>query len=434
MADHSFHHSPDFLEKSVVYQLFLRAFTPEGTLNAAEKLLPHIASTGANLVYLTPIVEADGDKRTEFWSDRQKQSLLNNPRNPYRISDYFRIDPEYGGDDDLLSFVRSAHSLGLRVLLDLVYYHCGPTAKLIAEHPDFVRRDEHGRILTGRWHIPELNFDLPELREYLWGNMEYFIRKFDVDGYRCDACDLVPLDFWEEGRRRIERIKPDVIMIAEAGDTAMLDQRIAFDVNYGIAFPGELHQVLLGRKSADALRSCWEERHARHPGARFLCNFDNHDIANDDYDSRPEATGVSPRATAALAVVMTMDGIPFLYNGQEIGDGRRHSLYANCLYGPALGINWSRAMTQEGAERLEHLRELFHFRKAHAALTRGELIWIDNSVPESIVSYLRRTPEETVFFAANLGTQSHRVKFDLPEKNAGEEITLQSGETILRQL
>ena len=82
----------------------------------------------------------------------------------------------------------------------------------------------------------------------------------------------------------------------------------------------------------------------------------------------------------------------------------------------------------------DEVRELFHFRKGHAALTRGELIWIDNSVPESIVSYLRRTPEETVFFAANLGTQSHRVKFDLPEKNAGEEITLQSGETILRQL
>ena len=92
---------PDFAEKGVIYQLFLRAFTLDGTLKAAEKMLPHLAGLGIDIVYLTPIVEADDDINLEFWSPRQKASGLGNPKNPYRMKDYFKIDPEYGNDADL---------------------------------------------------------------------------------------------------------------------------------------------------------------------------------------------------------------------------------------------------------------------------------------------------------------------------------------------
>lgn len=119
--------APEFLKDSVIYQINLRTFTPDGTLRAAERLLPHIAALGADMVYLCPVTLADDDPRPEFWSDRQKQSGLNNPKNIYRVGDYYAVDPEYGTDDDLKSFVRTAHGLGLRVLLDLVYYHCGPS-------------------------------------------------------------------------------------------------------------------------------------------------------------------------------------------------------------------------------------------------------------------------------------------------------------------
>ena len=114
--------SPEWLTRGVMYQVWLRGFTPEGTLRAATKRLPSVAELGANILYLSPVCLQDDDMRQEFWSKRQMASGTNNPRNPYRIKDYNQVDPEYGNDADLREFVVTAHKLGLHVLLDLVYF------------------------------------------------------------------------------------------------------------------------------------------------------------------------------------------------------------------------------------------------------------------------------------------------------------------------
>jgi glycosidase len=142
----------------------LRAFTPEGTLRAAARRLPSLAELGATVVYLCPIALADDDPRPEFWSTRQKASGTNNPKNPYRIKDYGRVDPEYGTDADLRDFIITAHKLDLRVLLDLVYFHCGP-ASVLMDRPGFIQRDALGKAITGRWNFPLLNFQNRQLRE-----------------------------------------------------------------------------------------------------------------------------------------------------------------------------------------------------------------------------------------------------------------------------
>ncbi len=187
---------PDVLEHGVIYQINLRAFTPEGTLNAAAKMLPHLREIGADIVYLCPVVCADGSADVAGWSDRQRASGFSNPKNPYRIADYANVDPEYGTNEDLRRFVAAAHALGLRVLLDLVYFHCGPNAVFLAEHPDFSLRDAGGAPAVGAWRFPRLNFASQALREFLWENMALFVRDYGVDGYRCDVGDQVPLDFW----------------------------------------------------------------------------------------------------------------------------------------------------------------------------------------------------------------------------------------------
>ena len=78
----------------VIYQIFLRAMTREGTLRAAEAHLEEIAALGTDVVYLCPVVQADDDENLEYWSERQKKAGFNNPRNPYRMKDYFANDPE----------------------------------------------------------------------------------------------------------------------------------------------------------------------------------------------------------------------------------------------------------------------------------------------------------------------------------------------------
>ena len=63
----------DYVKDAVIYQINLRVFTKEGTIAAAEKFLPDVAATGANIVYLCPFVESDDDPNPEYWSRRQKQ-------------------------------------------------------------------------------------------------------------------------------------------------------------------------------------------------------------------------------------------------------------------------------------------------------------------------------------------------------------------------
>ena len=409
MAEITAKRAPAYLKDAVVYQINLRAFTLDGTLKAAERLLPHIASLGADIVYLCPVTLADDDPRREFWSDRQKKSELENPKNIYRVGDYYAVDPEYGTDDDLKSFVAEAHKLGLRVILDLVYYHCGPAAVFLDEHPDFVVREADGSVKNGHWHFPELNFESPALREYLWENMEYFVRDFDVDGYRCDVAGAVPLDFWEEGRRRIDALKPDLIMLSETFSAETPEQRAAFEMSYGGTL-GTLCGVLAGTQDSAAVRRDWEEKSAQSvPGSRFLRGFDNHDIANDQYEKRLETFVPAEKIEAAFALSFALDGVPFLYNGQEIADSRRHSIFGNRFFGQNLVVDWANAVTPAGERRVAFLKKLIEFRRAHPALTEGRTVWIDNDAPDQLLTFRRESKGETLFVAVNLGDSEQTV-------------------------
>lgn len=87
------------------------------------------------------------------------------------------MDPEYGTEADLREFIVTAHKLGLRVLLDLVYFHCAPTCVLM-ERDGFIQRDASGKAITGGWNSPRLNFQNPRLREYLWADREHWVKDY----------------------------------------------------------------------------------------------------------------------------------------------------------------------------------------------------------------------------------------------------------------
>ena len=239
-----------------IYQLSLRVFTPEGALRAAEKMLPMLADLGPKYIQLVALTKADDNEDRTYWSNRQIASGTNNPKNSYRMKDYFHVDEEYGTDEDFRDFVKAAHKLGLKIILDLVYLHCGPEAVFMREHPDFIQRDADGKIkLTGDWAFPRFDYSNDEVREYLWSNMVYWVREFDVDGFRCDVGDAVPLDFWREGVRRAREVKNDLVMINEGKDVSYLD---VFDINYFYDGCFDAVQVAEGNLTAAAFRAKWD--------------------------------------------------------------------------------------------------------------------------------------------------------------------------------
>jgi len=382
--------SPAWVTDGVMYQIQPRAFTPEGTLKAAQARLPQLAELGVTILYLCPVFMSDDDMDRTSWSPRQKKSGMNNPCNPYRMKDFYHVDPEYGTDQDLKDFVAAAHALKMRVMLDMVYLHCGPKAVFLKDHPDFIKRDKEGKPVNAAWAFPGLDYANPELREYMWKNMEWWIRDFDVDGFRCDVADGVPLDFWETGRERIEKIRPDVGMLAEG--TKKENQLKAFDLCYGW---GKAFKTF---DNAAAVRQQWETARKDRPinGAKFVRFIDNHDFTNDDYENRLEKRWGAARVEATLVALFTMDGVPFVYNGQEVADAARHSIFGKAA------INWANGETEAGKARFAFMKSLCALRKSEPALTKGETQWLASDQPEAVLSFARTCGGERVVALVNL--------------------------------
>ena len=391
-------------KKSVIYQILPQHFTQEGTLKKAQEFLPHIKSLGVDIVYLCPVFVSDDDMNQDGWSRRQKASQLGNPRNPYRMKDYFNIDSRFGTSQDLKDFIAEAHSYGLKVILDLVYFHCGPTAVFIKDNPDFIIRDEKGNVKKGLWNFPQLNFKSRGLRDYLIKNMVYYIKDFNADGYRTDVEGMVPADFWREAYAEIVKIKPDVIMVAESERAdAQVD---VYDANYSFKWEYHTIDVFSAKKPASALRNIWEVQDKKFAkGSRLLRALDNHDTASDA--CQPNKGGAryevqfGNRGMDAIQVLnFTIDGIPFIYNGNEFADDAPFSMFGDNKHG-RMFVAWENIATREGWARMNLIRKLAKLRKDNTALWNGETKWIDNSAPNSVLSFTRTAKNEKVLVVIN---------------------------------
>ncbi len=218
--------TPEYLKRATVYQIVLRSFTRDGDFKAATKMLEHVRSAGVDVVYVTPFVAMDCDMDRSGWSPRQIRSGYGSPKNPYRISDYDRIDPEYGHDADFQAFNDKAHALGMKVFMDLVYLHCGPSNVLKDKFPDAFLKNPDGTVKTTNYRFPYINFGSKDVRKYLIDSMLHWMR-LGCDGFRCDVGDKVPIDFWVEAVTACQKVNPELVMINEGQSVEWL--RKAFD-------------------------------------------------------------------------------------------------------------------------------------------------------------------------------------------------------------
>ena len=379
---------PNWINKTIIYEIWLNAFSQEGTLEGAIPGLKHVADLGASVVYLGPIAKRSATPHAS----------------PYNIADYNAVDPQYGTEADLRAFVRAAHKLGLKVMLDLVYYHTAPDGVMM-EHPDWLIHTEGNQIARGFWPQPLPDFSKPQVREYLIGSMIRWVRDFEVDGFRCDVGAGVPVGFWEEARGALDKVNRDVILLSESDRPD--DQLHAFDINYNFQGFLTLRSVLRDGAPAIDIRVQWEQARREYPqGARLLRYNDNHDW-------RRATLELGDRAAYAAAVLnFTIDGIPFLYNGQEIGDSTpTHWLTRAPIDWPHPNDRNDRNVP---AETLAKFKRLFAIRKDHPALNSGELIWINNTAPDSVLSFVRTHGSERILTVLNMSNRKAHVTLDLP--------------------
>ena len=294
---------PDWVRDAVVYEVFPRAFSPEGNLAGVTSRLDHVRDLGATVVWLMPIHPIGLEKRKGTYGS------------PYSIRDFHAVNPDYGTAEDLKRLVREAHARGLKVILDVVANHTSWDSVMMAT-PELYVRDAQGRVQppNADWSdVAKLDYANPKTRAYMIDMMSHWLRDYGVDGFRCDVAGLVPTDFWEEARPKLEAIRPDLFLLAEWSTPDLMAK--AFDADYAWPFHATLNRILSLGAPASEIRATWEEERRNFPrGSLHLRFSDNHD------EKRAIARFGEPAALAAQALVFTMDGIPLVYNGMEIGD------------------------------------------------------------------------------------------------------------------
>ena len=377
--------SPDWLKSGTIYQIFPRSFSAEGTLSGITSRLDELHTLGANILWLMPIHPL---------GQLKKKGTLGSM---YALRDYYAIDPSLGTKEDLRKLVQQAHSRQMKVIIDIVANHTAWDSVMMA-HPDFYKKDKEGHITYPYdWtDVAALDYANPKLRRYMSDMLVYWIKEFDLDGYRCDAAGEVPTDFWEQARAELDRVKPDIMLLAEASKPELL--RKAFDIDYSWPLMNTLNEVVMNGQAATAVHEIIEQQRGLFPKGAL------HMRVSDDHDELRATTRYGfPGAIAASALLFTLDGVPLIYNGMEVGDATQSRDPA--LFEPQK-IFWPAA--QWHPDDPKFYTAIDALRRRHPSLQQGQTLWLHNSDEQHIVSYMRTAGAEQFLVVVNLSNTPFR--------------------------
>lgn len=310
--------TPDSLKNQVMYSVYVRNHTPEGTFAALEKDLPRIKGLGVDVLWFLPIHPPGMEN---------KKGALGCP---YSIQDYRAVNPEYGTLEDFKRLTDAIHAQGMTCMIDVVYNHTSWDSVLKQEHPEWFYRGANGGFgnRAGAWDdVIDLDYANPDLWDYQIETLVYWA-KAGVDGFRCDVASVVPVDFWVKARAAVEKAKPGVVWLAEsvhqdfvrtlrengfycASDAELYE---AFDVTYEYDIRGLLDGYFDGSNSLQDYLQAMQAQESVFPQnyvkLRCLENHDQPRIAALLNDAGKLATWT--------AFSFFSKGMAFIYGGQEV--------------------------------------------------------------------------------------------------------------------
>ncbi|MBN2892609.1 MAG: alpha-amylase [Bacteroidales bacterium] len=405
------------IKKSVIYEVNLRQYTPEGTINAFIEHIPRLADMGIGILWIMPI-QPIGKKN-------RKGTL----GSYYSISNYIAVNPEFGTEKDFARLVEVTHEFGMLLILDWVANHTSWDNVWIDAHPDWYTQDKAGNILPPNkdWtDVADLNYKNKKMRVEMINSMKYWIENFDVDGFRCDMAMLVPTDFWNQARAELDKVKP-VFMLAEAEEKDLME--MAFDANYSWDFLHLIEAIAKGKRRAVDVIDYFLDAPKKFPQKvirmTFTSNHDENTWNGSVFERFPDK---SYKTFAVYSFLVP--GMPLIYSGQEACLNKKIKFFDRDT------IEWKNC-------EMGHLyKKLIALKSKNEALWNGEfgssLVFAPTENNEQITTFIREKNGNKILAMFNFSAKLTDVKFT--DKNAfgkykeyftDEEIEITSEQTYM---
>ena len=386
--------NPEWSYSAVLYELNVRQFTPEGTFAAARERLPFLRSVGIDAIWLMPIYTIGVEGR--------KGSL----GSYYSIRDYKGINDEFGTAADFREFIATAHSLGMRVLLDWVANHTARDARWLEEKPyDWYEREADGTAkVPWDWtDTAKLNYSNHDVWLGQIDAMRYWVEEFNVDGFRCDMAMLVPIEFWQEASNELHRIKSDIFMLAEAEEDNLFDR--AFNMSYQWNIHHIMCDIAKGARRVWDMRNAIHSERAKYPREAMRMSFTSNHDENSWSGSEQSRFGAALDVMTVMTFLMPST-MPLIYTGQEVGYNHSFEFFERDAI-PAEAYVENRT-----TELYRRLTSLKHKERALAAGERGgEMIEIENNAKDCMMTFVREVDGSRVVAIVNLSPYTIHADF-----------------------
>ncbi|MFU0828128.1 MAG: Neopullulanase / Cyclomaltodextrinase / Maltogenic alpha-amylase [Lachnoclostridium sp.] len=380
-----------------------------GDLKGITEKLDYLRSLGINALYLTPIFQSKSNHK-------------------YDIIDYYKIDEQFGTNEDLKELVDRAHGMGIRVVLDAVFNHC---SEHFNKFQDVVKKGKASRysdwfIIHGDKpdkalrnyetfsfcdYMPKFNTSNDEVQQYLIQMACHYITEYNIDGWRLDVSDEVSHDFWRKFRKAVKKVKKDAVIIGENWHDACSYLRgDQYDSIMNYAFTkgcldyfvfGTFNAVQFANKLNDILM-----RNNDLVNSMMLNLLDSHDT----HRFYSLVAGDKEKVKAALCLMYLFPGAPCVYYGTEILlPGGSDPDCRRCM-------DWEKA-NAGGNEIAELMRKLARLRQDYS-LSDGRIkIYSQNNIfilkiqlqEAKIELYINNTDKDSAVDGINIKRHSHRI-------------------------
>jgi glycosidase len=376
-----------------IYEVNVRQYTEEGTFEAFLPHIDRIHDMGIDILWFMPIHPIGEENRKGGMGSY------------YSVKDYKGVNPEHGTDADFRAVVEKAHSLGMKVLIDWVANHSAFDNVWAEDHKDWYTPDSLGNMQpplgTDWWDVADLNYDNAEMRLAMIDAMQYWLRDFDIDGFRCDVASWVPNDFWSQAIDSLNTVKP-VFMLAEADEPSL--HQAGFDMTYTWEYMHVTNEIAQGKMSFDDLDNLMAKEDTNYSDEAYRLYFTTNHDENSWKGDVFERYGDTHLLQAVLA--FTIDGMPLVYSGQEAGLNKRLEFFEKDL------IDWG------DYAYADFYSALLKLHKNHPALWNGkyggEFSKIDVADTD-LYCYQRVKGEEKVMVFLNFSESNKTI--DLKETN-----------------